>query len=633
MKRKLLGLFLAVSLFSILFTALHITAAAASNGTCGENLTWTLDDEGTLTISGTGKMKTSFSDIPWKSSKSSIKSVIVNNGVTSIGEYAFIECINLADITIPNSVTSIGDCAFRECGVLTNVTISDNVTSIGSNAFIACSSLTSIDVSSSNNNYTSEDGVLFNKNKTKLICCPGGKTQITIPDSVISIYDFAFSGCCNLAEIKVSFINLNYSSENGVLFNKDKTKLIWYPRNKKGSYTIPDSITSIDEETFSECTGLTGITIPNSITSIPPFAFSFCSNLRYINFPDSLTSIGNCAFTFCSSLTSIDLPKSLTTIDTYAFGHCSSLKSITIPDSVTSLGYNAFDNCTSLTTAIIGNGITIIECGVFEGCSSLKSITIGSNVTEIDFPFEDCKNLTDIYIHDLKAYLNIKCDYMPFIGMNACNLYLNNKLLTKVVIPDGVTKINDYVFFQNANITNVVIPDSVIEIGECAFSYCSNLTRIALGNNVTSIGGCAFDCCSNLKDIILPDTLTNIDSFAFAYCSSLKSITIPSSVANIGMGAFEFCDSLTDVYYSGSEAEWAKISIDNYNEDLTKATIHYNYKINNDNDNGFHENIYRFDYLQLSGVEKTMSEEYFNFDTPSRTIIETGKKKRFNHHD
>ena len=238
--------------------------------------------------------------------------------VTSIGEGAFENCTGLTSIEIPDSVTSIGNYAFYFCDGLTNVTIGNSVTSIGEGAFHGCSSLTSITVDSDNPNYASIDGVLFNKAITELIC---------------------------------------------------------YPAGKAGSYTIPDSVTSIGEGAFGGCTGLTSITIPNSVTSIGNYAFAWCDGLTSIEIPDSVTSIGDSAFAYCEGLTSVTIPDSVTSIGAVAFLGCSGLTSIEIPDSVTSIGDSAFRACTGLTSIEIPDSVTSIGSSAFWYCTSLTSIT------------------------------------------------------------------------------------------------------------------------------------------------------------------------------------------------------------------------------------------------------------------
>ena len=249
------------------------TGDIVDSGTCGANVTWTLDSNGTLTISGSGAMKdcASPSESPWYNNRGQIKSVTIEQGVTSIGKGAFLYCSSLTSVSIPSSVTSIGNYAFQNCSSLISVTIPSGVTSIGDYAFENCSSLISV----------------------------------TIPNSVTSIGHLAFRGCSSLTDINVDPNNKYWCSVDGVLFSKDMKTLVAYPRGRAGAYKCPDGVTFIGDDAFVGCSSLTSVTIPNSVTSI-----------------------GNSAFYGCSSLTSVTIPNSVTSIGIYAFYHCTKLKDV-----------------------------------------------------------------------------------------------------------------------------------------------------------------------------------------------------------------------------------------------------------------------------------------------------------------
>ena len=227
-----------------------------------------------------------------------LASVTIGNSVTSIGYQAFSRCTSLASVTIPNSVTSIGDAAFSECTSLTSVTIPNSVTSIGVNSFYKCTSLASVTIP---NSVTSIGGGAF-----------GGCTSlasVTIGNSVTSIGYQAFYGCTKLNKFIVPNENANYSAIDGVFFNKKATTLISYPNAKGSTYTIPNSVTSIGDYAFSECTSLTSVTIPNSVTSIGVNSFYKCTSLASVTIPNSVTSIGSTAFSGCTKLTEIHCKK------------------------------------------------------------------------------------------------------------------------------------------------------------------------------------------------------------------------------------------------------------------------------------------------------------------------------------
>ena len=360
-----------------------------ASGACGDNLTWKLDDKGTLTISGKGAMtEWVYSDsAPWKTYSNTINKVVIQPGVTSIGGYAFSECKNLTSITIPEGVTSIGIGAFWKCFDLTSITIPEGVTRIGGSAFEGCSSLTNITIPKS---VTSIGGYAFSECKNL--------TSITIPEGVTSIEDGVFSGC-------------------GLR-----------------SITIPKGVTSIGRYAFQECSSLTSITIPEGVTSIGIGAFSGCLDLMSITIPEGVTRIGSRAFEGCSSLTNITIPEGVTSIEDWAFSGCSSLMSITIPEGVTIIGAEAFRGCSSLKSITIPEGVTSIGAGAFRGCSSLTSITIPEGVTSIeDSVFFGC-GLRSITIPE----------GVTSIGAGA---FRGCSSLKNITIPESVTSIEENAFY------------------------------------------------------------------------------------------------------------------------------------------------------------------------------------------
>ena len=427
-----------------------------ANGTCGENLTWTLDSEGTLTISGTGDMTgMNWDSCPWKEYRKLIKRVIINKGVTSIGEDAFSYCTSLESITIPDSVTSIYYSAFEVCSNLESITIPDSVTSIGGSAFYNCSSLKSISIPDS---VTSIGASAF------YLC--SSLESITISDSVTNIGASAFDLCSSLESINVSESNKNYSSEDGVLFNKDKSTILCFPVAKATiKYNIPDSVTSIDDYTFSHCSILKSIIIPDSVTSIGSCAFDYCTSLESITIPDSVTSIGSSVFYSCSNLESITIPDSVTSIGGHAFFDCSSLELITIPDSVISIGDYAFECCSNLKSITIPDSVTSIGSSVFYSCSNLESITIPDSVINIgDYAFECCSNLKSITIPDSVTSIGYSafyyCTSLESITIFNPNCEINFSISKQATIK-GYKGSTAEAYAQKYNITFIALDDEI----------------------------------------------------------------------------------------------------------------------------------------------------------------------------
>ena len=498
-------------------TAVCFAADIVASGYCGaegdkKNLSWTLDSEGTLTISGNGKMAyyNEYSGSPWARDK--VKNVSIENGATSIGAYAFNRCKNLVSITIPSSVTSIGNNAFYGCSSLTSITIPNSVTSIGDYAFDGCSSLTSI----------------------------------TIPSSVTSIGNNPFRGCSSLTSIFVSETNTKYDSRNNcnAIIETATNTLICGCSNT----SIPNSVTSIGLSAFAYCRSLTSITIPNSVTSIGAGAFEKCSSLTSITLPNSMTSIGYYAFYGCSSLTSVTLPDRLTSIGDGAFCDCSSLTSITIPSSVTSIDANAFASCSSLTSITIPNSVTSIGAYAFSSCRSLTSITIPNSVTSIGLSaFAYCRSLTSITIPNS----------VTSIGADT---FENCSSLTSITLPNSMTSIGFYAFSGCSSLTSVTLPDRLTSIGTGAFHGCSSLTSITIPNSVTSIDDYAFASCSSLTSITIPNSVTSIGDYAFSWCSSLESAYFRGNAPDIWLNTFSRCKSTFCIYYVPGTSGWTDSS-------------------------------------------------------------------------
>ena len=392
-------------------TAYRITKAALASGTCGENLTWVLEENGTLTVSGAGEMYNYARDSePWKDYQSSITTVYIENGVSSIGDCAFESCEALTDVTIADSVTSIGKNAFACCGGLTSVAIPGSVTSIGEYAFQYCRSLKTVTIPDGITsikkgtfyNCTGLTDVTIGKNVENIESgafeyCKG-LTSVTIPSSVSSITGNPFSECKKLTSITVADDNPSYMSKDGVLFEKNGETLLFCLQGKEGDYQIPDSVKSINSGAFFNCDKLTGITVPNSVTNIQEGTFFGCSNLTSIVIPNSVTSIGEAAFSRCRNLTQMIIPDSVVSMGTQVFSECTELKSVTLSKNMTAIPFDTFLSCKSLTSVTIPDGVTSISASAFNYCAALSSVTIPDSVAAIGWAaFSNCSALTDVY--------------------------------------------------------------------------------------------------------------------------------------------------------------------------------------------------------------------------------------------
>lgn len=372
--------------------------------------------------------------------------------VTSIGDFAFYGRTGVTNVTIPNTVTNIGIVAFRYCTGLESITIPNSVSSIGGNAFSACTSLTAIVVDADNSVYSSEDGVLFDKNRKMLIRCPGGKTgSCVIPNGASAIMGYAFDGCARLTSI---------------------------------------------------------ITV-NSVTNIGVFAFQDCRRLTNVTIADNITSIGGWAFFGCTSLTSI-----------------------TLPDAVTSIGEGAFRDCTSLTGVTIPDRVTSINDFMFYGCTGLASIGIGSAVRSIGTQvFSDCVSLAKIGVEDDNS------TYSSIDGV-----LFDKSRTTLIRHPAGRSG-------------TYAIPGSVTNIWELAFERCVSLTSVTIPNGVLSIGAGAFYGCTGLTNVTVPGGVTIVWDVAFAYCGGLNGVYFQGEAPLVAPDAFEGNDAAT-IYYLPGTTGW-----------------------------------------------------------------------------
>jgi len=447
-KNSLFSILLSFFVFTLLFT-FSVSADEVLSGTCGANVKYALDDEGTLAISGSGDMASplSYAHVPWHNECEAIKNVVISDGVTSISDYAFLNCISLTSVTIPSSVTKIGHSSFYNCKnlesislpkdiavignwsfayctALTRITIPDSVTSIGNYAFYHCTGITRISVGSNNEYYTNDArGALFDKSKTTLIQYPTGNTTVSyaVPSTVTHIDNYAFAHNVYLKRLSIpdsvksisgnAFYNTAYYKnadnwDNDVLYIGNH--LIASKPTLSGDYTVKDGTVTIAGNALSNCYSLEAVTIPAGVVSIYPSALSGCTEIT-VDDENQYYSSDNSGVLFNKDRTTLIkypskkasdsyiIPSTVQNIGNYAFSGCSNLKNVSfaLNSSLKRIGDGAFFECNSLSSLTIPAGTKSIGGYAFDSCSKLKSIKIHDSVTSIgDYAFFACTNVS-----------------------------------------------------------------------------------------------------------------------------------------------------------------------------------------------------------------------------------------------
>ncbi len=416
-------------------TDANIHFAKIASGSCGANVTWTLDSDGVLTISGEGKIADcEILSVPWYDYIDDIRYLVIDNGVTGIGDNAFASCENLSSVSIPGTVTSIGMRAFSGCDAIETVDIPEGVKDIYSMAFYGCKNLSSVSIPESVT-YIAASAFEDCKAITDVYYA-GSNSQwnaITIGSyngnlKTANIHfakedppGIAWGSCGDSVTWLLDNDGLLTISGEGAMYDYTSSDFPWCDyKDSITSVVIEDGVTYIGAYAFYTCTVLTEVDIPETVTSIGDSAFRGCTLLSDVEIPETVTSIGDYAFRSCKSLPTIKIPYGVTSIGLSVFSWCEALTSIDIPETVTSIGEDAFRGCLALTTIRIPDGVTSIGNNVFRGCSALASIEIPDTLTSVgDYAFSSCTALTDVYYGGTEAEWNK-------ISLGKNNDYLTN---------------------------------------------------------------------------------------------------------------------------------------------------------------------------------------------------------------
>lgn len=495
-------------------------------GTCGTGVNWVFDETArVLTISGNGAMD-NYDDndddgifsMPWAEYLSDIEMVVVEEGVTTIGDHAF-HGINSSEVKLPESLVSIGNYALAMTE-LPEITIPASVTSIGDSAFFACTI-----------------------------------SEIILPDGLTYLGEGAFQSCANLKTINIPASLKKISS--------------WtFSHTGLTSIMIPGTVDSIEESAFNHC-HLENVVISEGVTSIGDWAF-YWTDLAEVTLPQTITNIGMGAF--CdTNLTNVTIPASVASIGPGAFD-CSTLQFIEVEDANSSymndeVGVLYNKNKTILVECpgayqgaySVSDTVTRIEDRAFIGCANLTEITIPEGVKYIgELAFGTCYGLTEIQIPDGVMTLGES-------AFNGC------KALTNITIPSSVTSLPDSVL-GNTALTSYEIPDSITSIGEYAFSMCDELVEITIPDSVVRIGKYAFSSCGGLVEITIPDSVTYLGDGTFDSCRNLKEVIFEGSAPEFAHGynsSRVFSDVTATVYYPAGDPSWTEDIMQDYDGDIT----------------------------------------------------------------
>ncbi|OUQ24868.1 hypothetical protein B5E77_12960 [Lachnoclostridium sp. An131] len=545
------------------------------SGVCGAdedhaNLTWVFDEAtGTLTISGTGEMdnytapykdpdpvflladETSSENEqdentgeedekdeylpPWEVLKEDIFTVILEEGVTSLGSYAFYECTALESILLPESLMKLGEYAFSGCYQLNFVEIPSKITSIPEGIFEANEALSDISL----------PGTITEIGAKAFEYC--GFTQFKVPESVKTIGEYAFYDCLQMKEV-----------------------------------FLPEDLENIGEWAFAS-TGLIQIEIPQNITALKR-TFTNCENLEQVILPHGLITLGNETFWKCSSLNTVTLPDSVQEIGFHAFAECTSLADIHLSANLTVIGDGAFYKCIALRTIEIPEGVTLIEREAFRDCENLFYVNLPSSVKIIEydaFGSTAIENIDLSYVTDLGDLAFAGCNQLKSVQLSdqlteiKRRTFINCSSLTDINIPDSVTSIGEGAFMNCDYLPSVDLPDGITSIGDRAFAGCIRMKEIHMPANLTELGEWAFTECGFLTEIEIPEQVTVLKEAVFQNCYDLENISLPKGLKTVEAYAFANCRSLTRVYYGGLCAEWDAVEINGTsNSELENALIY-----------------------------------------------------------
>ena len=497
------------------------------------------------------------------------------DGVTFIEYYAFENCIGLTSITIPDSVTELGTSVFSGCTGLKTAVLPSHLTRIPSEFFYGCSSLSDIHIPKTVTRI--ESGAFSGCSSL---------TEIVLPAGVTEIFESAFNVCRGLERFIIDGESSVYSVYDRVLYKKDSSEIVCVPEGIQGEVKLAEGITELTGEHFSCHAFVTNVVIPDTVDTIGEGAFNECTSLKSIVIPESVEYIGRSAFQYCLNLTDVVIGDQVRTIDEYAFYGCSSLMRITLGKSLTSIGEYAFYDCNNLQQIMNNSSLDLSlddsarydfggilqyarsiidkdgnvyyrdnqEISFMETSEGLLFIKQDGFYTLVAYTgdqdtvtFPESVNGQDYEIYQFRGAKHVILpDSMDHIGLRA---FAECNELQSIQIPDSVTEISKEAFSYCRNLSSIILPDSVCSLGDSVFYHCDALEYVNIPNQVTVIPEHAFGYCTSMKSIDLPDSIVSIENFAFSG-SALETLILPDSVRYIGTEAFGYNKALKKVTLS-----------------------------------------------------------------------------------
>ena len=595
----------------------EIELFAANSNSCGEGLTWKLS-YGTLTISGTGKMDSySSGGAPWHSQRAGIRQIVISEGVTSIGECAFEDCLKVTSISIPDSVTELNEYCFYACESMESITIPQSVTRIADGVFDACEKLTDIyygGTDASWKHITSWNAGLWDNVTIHSTGVFTGKCGDNLTWTIDNNEVLTISGTGRIPDYNDSSSGGNNTAPwYGYAYQIKKVVLGSGVQNIGNDafadcygmtdITIPDGVTSIGDSAFYGCSALTEISIPGTVSSIGDSVFSGCSALTEISIPDTVSSIGDSVFYGCSALTEISIPSTVSSIGSYAFSGCA-LREVKIPQGITSIQSRTFQYCTQLTKITIPASVTSVEICAFDNCPVLKTVYYGGTEAQWEGMHVDNYAGNNSALLDATLYFEMKYQRiaagscggnlrwslmedgvlkitgsgaMPdYSSASDAPWYQYGSRIKEVRVGANVTKIGKNAF-RSTGVQKVVFcaketgsTDASLVLGDYCFAYCDSLNEIQFGNRVIVPGDSVFVSCSGLTEVTVPGTVKLDKSFngegcgygMFSQCPNLTEATVECSY--VGPFFFEGCYKLTEVRFTDPNVQFYSLDNDNY---------------------------------------------------------------------